>query len=134
TTSFSTGDSIHAFFRIKYSLGTSYLTSGQYAVGLRNPSGALIANLTAAYDTTRFGFYTSTGYPVSTFDPGGTWTLIVSANSVVVGFGITGPVLAIYLPLQIVTSPLSYWPFVAAGIVAVLGVFVIVCRFAYDID
>src|SRR6266705_7070393 len=51
TTSFSTGDSIHAFFRTKYSLGTSYLTSGQYAVGLRNPSGALIANLTAAYDS-----------------------------------------------------------------------------------
>jgi len=69
STSFSPGDTIHAFFRIKYSVGTSYLTSGQYAIGLRNPSGALIANLTAAYDTSRFGFYTSTGYPVSTFDP-----------------------------------------------------------------
>src|SRR6059036_837596 len=68
-TSFSPGDTIHAFFRIRYSLGTSYLTSGQYAVGLRNPSGSLIANLTAAYDTSRFGFYTSTGYPVSAFDP-----------------------------------------------------------------
>src|SRR5438445_12292823 len=82
TTSFTTGDTIHAFFRIKYSLGTSYLTSGQYAVGLRNPSGALIANLTAAYDTSRLGFYTSTGYPVSAFDPVGTWTLIVCANTV----------------------------------------------------
>src|SRR5207237_949460 len=85
----------------------NYLTSGQYAVGLSNPSGALIANLTAAYDTSRFGFYTSTGYPVSTFDPGGTWTLIVSANSVNDGFGNTGPDLATSVPLQIVTSPLS---------------------------
>src|SRR2546421_6692298 len=134
TTSFSTGDSIHAFFRIKYSLGTSYLTSGQYAVGLRNPSGALIANLTAAYDTSRFGFYTSTGYPVSTFDPGGTWTLIVSVNSVNDGFGNTGPDLATSLPLQIVTSPLSYWPFVAAGIVAVLGGIVTVKRFDTSLE
>src|SRR6266567_3725351 len=59
STSFSPGDTIHAFFRIKYSIGTSYLTSGQYAVGLRNSSGTLIANLTAAYDTSRFGFYTT---------------------------------------------------------------------------
>src|SRR5438552_2004195 len=134
TTSFSTGDSIHAFFRIKYSLGTSYLTSGQYAVGLRNPSGALIANLTAAYDTSRFGFYTSTGYPVSTFDPGGTWTLFVSVNSVNDGFGNTGPDLATSLPLQIVTSPLSYWPFVVAGIVAVLGGIVTVKRFDTSLE
>src|SRR6266566_559096 len=134
TTSFSTGDSIHAFFRIKYSLGTSYLTSGQYAVGLRNPSGALIANLTAAYDTSRFGFYTSTGYPVSAFDPGGTWTLIVSANSVNDGFGNTGPDLPTSVPLQIVTSPLSYWPFVVAGIVAVLGGIVTVRRFDTSLE
>src|SRR6266566_4290110 len=134
TTSFSTGDSIHAFFRIKYSLGTSYLTSGQYAVGLRNPSGALIANLPAAYDTSRFGFYTSTGYPVSAFDPGGTWTLIVSANSVNDGFGNTGPDLPTSVPLQIVTSPLSYWPFVVAGIVAVLGGIVTVRRFDTSLE
>src|SRR6266478_2466623 len=134
TTSFSTGDSIHAFFRIKYSLGTSYLTSGQYAVGLRNPSGALVANLTAAYDTTRFGFYTSTGYPVSAFDPGGTWALIVSANSVNDGFGNTGPDLATSVTLQIVTSPLSYWPFVVAGIVAVLGGIVTLRRFDTSLE
>jgi KaiC/GvpD/RAD55 family RecA-like ATPase len=129
TTSFSPGDTIHAFFRIRYSLGTSYLTSGQYAVGLRNPSGVLTANLTAAYDISRFGFYTSTGYPVSAFDPGGTWTLIVTANSINDGFGNTGPGLATSVPLQIVTSPLSYWPFVVAGIVAVLGGIVTVKRF-----
>src|SRR5881396_2041795 len=134
STSFSPGDTIHAFFRIKYSIGTSYLTSGQYAVGLRNPSGMLIANLTAAYDTSRFGFYTSTGYPVSTFDPGGTWTLAVSPNSINDGFGNTGPDLATSLPLQIVTSPLSYWPFVAAGIVAVLGGIVTVRRFDTSLE
>src|SRR6266849_8631469 len=50
STSFSPGATIHAFFRIIYSIGTSYFTSGQYAVGLRNPSWPLIANLTAAYD------------------------------------------------------------------------------------
>src|SRR2546425_8883587 len=134
TTSFSTGDSIHAFFRIKYSLGTSYLTSGQYAVGLRNPSGALVANLTAAYDTSRFGFYTSTGYPVSAFDPGGTWTLAVSPNSINDGSGNTGPDLVTSVPLQVVTSPLSYWPFVVAGIVAVLGGFVTVKRFDTSLE
>ncbi|HZF21394.1 MAG TPA: RAD55 family ATPase, partial [Dongiaceae bacterium] len=128
-TSFSPGDTIHAFFRIRYSLGTSYLTSGQYAVGLRNPSGVLTANLTAAYDVSRFGFYTSTGYPVSAFDPGGTWTLIVAVNSINDGFGNTGPGLATSVPLQIVTSPLSYWPFVVAGLVAVLGGVVTVKRF-----
>ena len=134
STSFSPGDTIHAFFRIRYSSGTSYLTTGQYAVGLRNPSGALIANLTAAYDTSRFGFYTSTGYPVSAFDPGGTWTLSVSANSLNDGFGNTGPGLATSVPLQIVTSPLSYWPFVLAGIVAVLGGIVTVKRFDTSLE
>src|SRR6266496_248072 len=133
-TSFSTGDTIHAFFRIKYSIGTSYLTSGQYAVNLRNPSGALIANLTAAYDTSRFGFYTSTGYPVSAFDPGGTWTLAVSANSINDGSGNTGPDLATSVPLQVITSPLSYWPFVVAGIVAVLGGIVTVKRFDTSLE
>ena len=134
STSFSPGDTIHAFFRIKYSIGTSYLTSGQYAVGLRNPSGTLIANLTAAYDTSRFGFYTSTGYPVSTFDPGGTWTLAVSPNSINDGSGNTGPDLVTSVPLQVVTSPLSYWPFVAAGIVAVLGGIVTVKRFDTSLE
>jgi KaiC/GvpD/RAD55 family RecA-like ATPase len=133
-TSFSPGDSIHAFFRIRYSSGTSYLTTGQYAVGLRNPSGALVANLTAAYDTSRFGFYTSTGYPVSAFDPGGTWTLTVTANSLNDGFGNTGPGLATSVPLQIVTSPLSYWPFVVAGIVAILGGIVTVKRLDTTIE
>ena len=134
STSFSPGDTIHAFFRIKYSIGTSYLTSGQYAVGLRNPSGTLIANLTAAYDTSRFGFYTSTGYPVSTFDPGGTWTLAVSPNSINDGSGNTGPDLVTSVPLQVVTSPLSYWTFVVAGIVAVLGGIVTVRRFDTSLE
>src|SRR3989441_198458 len=134
STSFSPGDTIHAFFRIKYSIGTSYLTSGQYAVGLRNPSGSLIANLTAAYDTSRFGFYTSTGYPVSAFDPSGTWILAVSPNNINDGSGNTGPDLVTSVPLQVVTSPLSYWPFVVAGIVAVLGGIVTVRRFDTSLE
>ena len=142
TTNFSPGDKIFAFFSIRYSScspstpGQCSLTTGQYSVGLRNSSGNLVANLTAAYDgqLNGGGFYTSTGYPVSTFDPGGTWTLIVSANSINDGFGNTGPGLATSLPLQIVTSPLGYWPFVVAGIVAVLGGIITAKRFDTSLE
>ncbi len=130
STSFSAGDTIYASFVIRYSYGTNnYLSSGQYAVQVRNPSGTVVANLTAAYDSFRRGFYTGTGYPVSAFDPGGTWTVGMSANSINDGFGNTGPGLGTSVPLQIATSPLSYWPFVVAGIVAVLGAVVTVKRF-----
>ena len=130
STSFSAGDTIYASFVIRYSYGTNnYLSSGQYAVQVRNPSGTVVANLTAAYDSFRRGFYTGTGYPVSAFDPGGTWTVGMSANSINDGFGNTGPGLNTSVPLQIATSPLSYWPFVVAGIVAVLGGVVTVKRF-----
>jgi KaiC/GvpD/RAD55 family RecA-like ATPase len=128
TTSFSPGDTIYAFFRIQYASG-SYLSSGQYAVGLKNPSGTLVANLTAAYDASLFGFYTSTGYPVSSFDPGGTWTVLIYANSINDGYGNTGPDLSTSVPIQIVTSPLSYWPFVLAGLIAIAGVVVTAKRF-----
>jgi len=130
STSFSAGDTIYASFVIRYSYGTNnYLGSGQYAVQVRNPSGTVVANLTAAYDSFRRGFYTGTGYPVSAFDPGGTWTVGMSANSINDGFGNTGPGLSTSVPLQIATSPLSYWPFVVVGIVAVLGGVVTVKRF-----
>ena len=130
STSFSVGDTIYASFVIRYSYGTNnYLGSGQYAVQVRNPSGTVVANLTAAYDSFRRGFYTGTGYPVSAFDPGGTWTIGMSANSINDGFGNTGPGLSTSVPLQIATSPLSYWPFVVAGIVAVLGGVVTIKRF-----
>ena len=130
STSFSVGDTIYVSFVIRYSYGTNnYLGSGQYAVQVRNPSGTVVANLTAAYDSFRRGFYTGTGYPVSAFDPGGTWTVGMSANSINDGFGNTGPGLSTSVPLQIATSPLSYWPFVVAGIVAVLGGVVTVKRF-----
>ncbi len=130
STSFSAGDTVYASFVIRYSYGTNnYLSSGQYAVQVRNPSGTVVANLTAAYDSFRRGFYTGTGYPVSAFDPGGTWTVGMSANSINDGFGNTGPGLGTSVPLQIATSPLSYWPFVVAGIVAVLGAVVTVKRF-----
>lgn len=130
TTSYSSGDTVYAFFRIKYDATVpTYLTTGQYAVGLKNPSGTLVANLTAAYDSSLFGFYTSTGYPISTVDQGGTWTLVVYANSINDGYGNTGPGLTTSVPLQIVTSPLSYWPFIVAGTIAVLGAVVTAKRF-----
>jgi len=133
TTNFSPGDTIYSFFRITYSSGPP-LTSGQYSVGLKNPSGSLVANLTASYDGQLFGFYTSSGYPVSTFDPGGTWTVVVGANSLNDGNGNTGPNLPSSVPVEIVTSPLTYWPFVVAGIVAVLGGLVTVRRFDTSLE
>jgi KaiC/GvpD/RAD55 family RecA-like ATPase len=128
STSFSAGDTIFAFFRIRYSSG-SYLDTGQYSVVLRNPSGSVVQNLTAAYDGSLFGFYTSTGYPVSSSDTGGTWTVIIDAYSLNDGNGNTGPDLDTSVPIQIVTSPLSYWPFVLAGILAVAGGVVAAKRF-----
>src|SRR5919108_7929 len=57
TTSFSPGDTVYAFFRVRYDTTVpSYLTTGQHAVGLENPSGQLVANLTASYDGSLFGF------------------------------------------------------------------------------
>src|SRR2546425_3239068 len=54
TTSFSTGDTVYPYFRIKYSGSTgAFLTTGQYVVSVKNPSGATVANLTAVYDATR---------------------------------------------------------------------------------
>src|SRR5437879_1890944 len=56
--SFSTGDTVYPYFRIKYS-GSSgtFLTTGQYVVSVKNPSGATVANLTAVYDANRLLFY-----------------------------------------------------------------------------
>jgi KaiC/GvpD/RAD55 family RecA-like ATPase len=129
TTSFSPGDTVYAFFRVRYSSGT-YLTSGQYAVSLRDPSGKQVANLTAAYDSSRFGFFTSTGYPLSGVNSG-TWTVGIGANSIDDGYGNTGPGLDTSVPLQVVvvTSPLSYWPFIVAAAVAILGGVIGVKRF-----
>src|SRR5438046_10321270 len=108
STCFSAVDTIYASFVIRYSYGTNnYLSSGQYAVQVRNPSGTVVANLTAAYDSFRRGFYTGTGYPVSAFDPGGTWTVGLYANSINDGFGDTGAGLSTSVPLQIATSPLN---------------------------
>lgn len=128
STTFAPGDTVYAFFRIQYSSG-NYLTTGQYPVGIKNPSGVLVANLTAAYDSSRFGFYTSTGYPISAFAAGGTWTILVTANSINDGFGNTGPGLDTSVPMDITVSPLSYWPFILASAIAVLGAIVTVKRF-----
>ncbi len=124
TISFSSGDTLNAFFRIKYDTPVpTYLTTGQYPVGLQDPTGKLVANLTATYDGSLFGFYTSSGYPVSGVNQGGTWTLVIYPNSINDGFGNTGPGITASVPVQIVvvTSPLSDWPFILAGVIAVVG-------------
>src|SRR5438309_34816 len=122
STSFSSGDALYPYFRIKYS-GSSgtFLTGGQYVVSVKNPSGATVANLTAVYDANRLGFYTPTGYSVSSFDPGGAWTVGINADSLNDGFGNTGPTIATSVRVDIVLSPLGYLPFVVGGIVALLG-------------
>src|SRR3989442_1457730 len=122
TSSFSTGDIVYPYFRIKYSGSTgAFLTTGQYVVSVKNPSGTTVANLTAVYDATRLGFYTPTGYSVSTFDPGGAWTVGINANSLNDGFGNTGPIIATSIRVDIVISPLGYLPFVVGGVVALFG-------------
>jgi KaiC/GvpD/RAD55 family RecA-like ATPase len=130
STSFSSGDTVYPYFRIKYS-GSSgtFLTSGQYVVSVKNPSGNTVANLTAVYDANRLGFYAPTGYSVSTFDPGGAWTVGVGANSLNDGFGNTGPNIATSIRVDIVTSPLGYLPFVIGGVVALLGGIVVLKRY-----
>ena len=129
-TSFSTGDTIYPYFRIKYS-GSSgmFLTNGQYAVSVKNPSGTTVANLTAVYDAGRLGFYTPAGYSVSTFDLGGAWTVGVNANSLNDGFGNTGPIITTSVRVDIVTSPLGYLPFVVGGVIALLGAFFVFKRY-----
>lgn len=124
STSFSAGDVLYPYFRIRYS-GSSgaFLTSGQYVVSVKNPSGVTATNLTAVYDATRLGFYAPTGYSISSFDPGGTWTILIDPNSLNDGFGNIGPDFATSVRVDIVTitSPLNYLPFVIGGVVALLG-------------
>src|SRR5437867_10569446 len=116
TTSFSTGDTIYPYFRIKYSGSTgAFLTAGQYVVSVKNHSGATVANLTAVYDANRLGFYTPTGYSVSAFDPGGAWTIVIDAYSLNDGFGNTGPNFDASVRMDVVTSPLGYLPVVIVG-------------------
>jgi len=133
--SFSTGDTVYPYFRIKYS-GSSgtFLTTGQYVVSVKNPSGATVANLTAVYDANRLGFYTPTGYSVSTFDPGGAWTIVIDANSLNDGFGNTGPNFDTSVRVDIVTSPLGYLPFVIGGVVALLGGVLVLKRYDTSLE
>ena len=135
TASFSTGDTVYPYFRIKYS-GSSgtFLTSGQYVVSVKNPSGATVANLTSVYDANRLGFYTPTGYSVSAFDPGGAWTIIIDANSLNDGFGNTGPNFDTSVRVDVVTSPLGYLPFVIGGVVALLGGIVVLKRYDTSLE
>ncbi|HZY95108.1 MAG TPA: ATPase domain-containing protein [Candidatus Bathyarchaeia archaeon] len=130
-TEFSPGDLVNVFFRIRYSSGT-YLTTGQFAITLQNPSGVRAANMTASYDATRFGFYTATGYPVSTSTASGSWTVVIKANSINDGYGNTGPGINTSVPLQVAAppvSPLSYWSYVVGALAAALVGFVLLKRF-----
>jgi len=134
-TSFSTGDTVFPYFRIKYS-GSSgtFLTTGQYVVSVKNPSGATMANLTAVYDANRIGFYTPTGYSVSAFDPGGAWTIVIDAYSLNDGFGNTGPNFDASVRMDVVTSPLGYLPFVIGGAVALLGGILVLKRYDTSLE
>ncbi len=135
SSSFSIGDTIYPYFRIRYS-GTSgaFLTSGQYIVSIKNPSGATLSKLTAVYDGNRLGFYTPTGYSISSFDPGGAWSVVIDANSLNDGFGNTGPNFDTSVRMDIVTSPLGYLPFVIGGVVAVLGGIVMLKRYDTSLE
>jgi hypothetical protein len=137
STSFSAGDVLYPYFRIRYS-GSSgaFLASGQYVVSVKNPSGVTATNLTASYDAGRLGFYAPTGYSVSSFDPGGTWTIVIDPNSLNDGFGNTGPNFATSVRVDIVTitSPLNYLPFMIGGAVALLGGIVALKRYDTSLE
>jgi flagellar protein FlaH len=132
---FSPGETIFPYFQIRYS-GSSpiFLEQGQYRVAIKNPSGTTEANLTAVYDSYRRGFYASTGYTVSSYDTGGTWSVVVIANSIDDGFGNTGPEFATSVRVDVVTSPLGLWPFIIGGIVAVLGGLVMIRRYGTSLQ
>jgi len=88
--------------------------TGHMPSDLETPSGALIANLTAAYDTFAFRIYTSTAIRSLPSNPGGNLDSECSANSLNDGFEIQAQGLQHLFHCRIVTSPLSYWPFVLA--------------------
>jgi KaiC/GvpD/RAD55 family RecA-like ATPase len=135
TSSFGVGDTVYPYFRIKYSGSTgAFLTSGQYVVSVKNPFGAVTANLTAVYDANRLGFYTPTGYSISSFDSGGAWTIVIDANSLNDGFGNTGPNFDTSVRVDVVTSPLGYLPFVIGGVVALLGGIVVLKRYDTSLE
>ncbi len=132
-TDFAPGDTIFPFFRIRYSSG-DVLTAGQYRVSVRNPSGETVANLTTFYDNSRFGFYSPTGFTVSSADPGGSWSMEIDASSLDDGFGNTGPMISTSVRLQVITSPLGYLPFLIGALVALIGGVVGLRRFHTSLE
>lgn len=132
STEFSAGDIIYPFFRIRYSSGIpsiQYITTGQFEVGVKNAGGAYVAKLTVIYDSSKFGFVAPTGYSVSAFDPGGSWSIAVAPGSINDGFGNFGPGFETSVRIQIVLSPLTYLPFAIGAIVASLVGFMALRRF-----
>jgi KaiC/GvpD/RAD55 family RecA-like ATPase len=91
TADFNPGDTLYATFRIRYSPGGNFLTTGTYNVEVRNPSGATVFTLSTIYDQNRGLFYTPSGFALSAQDPSGAWQLAFSANSIADAYQNTGP-------------------------------------------
>jgi len=125
---FAPGETIFPFFRVRYSSGDP-LTTGQYRVAIKNPSGTIMANLTTVYDSSRFGFYSPTGFTISSIDLGGAWSLALESGSLNDGFGNTGPGIETSIRIQVITSPLGYIPFLIGGLIALLGGIVVTRRY-----
>jgi len=125
---FAPGETIYPFFRVRYSSGDP-LTTGQYRVAIKNPSGTIMANLTTVYDSSRFGFYSPTGFTISSIDLGGAWSLALDAGSLNDGFGNTGPGIETSIRIQVITSPLGYIPFLIGGVITLLGGIVVTRRY-----
>ena len=129
-TDFSPGDTVYPFFRMRYSNGV-FITTGQYQVTAYDPQGHFVASLSAIYDSSRFGFYTPTGYKISNRDPSGAWTFSIDSGSANDGFGNTGPTFTTSVRVQIVVeiSLWSFLPIVLAGMIAIVSGSVIFKRF-----
>lgn len=132
-TDFSPGETVYPFFRMRYSSG-DLLTTGQYRVVIKNPSGRTIANLTAVYDSLRFGFYTPTGFTISSEDPGGSWSVVIDTDTLNDGFGNTGPTIANSVRVQVLSSPWGYIPIIIGGLVALLGGVVVFKRYRTSLE
>ncbi len=122
TTDFAPGETIYPFFQLRYSNGDP-ISTGQFRVAVKNPSGATVASLTATYESSRFGFYSQTGFTISAIDPGGAWSLEIEADSLSDDFGNAGPGVASSYRVQVVvaSSPLSLFLYLVIGLVALLG-------------
>ncbi len=101
TSDFSPGDTLYAYFRVKYSPNGAFLTTGSFNIQIKNPSGKIVGNLTTIYDQNRGLFYTPSGSPVSSSDQDGSWQLVFQASSLNDAFGNIGPTTTVTYRFQI---------------------------------